>query len=272
MSVSISMVPTSRGVLLLRAAIQNELRRLWPAEPEFDDEEDGDSDVIAYSCEDAHILYALMPGPIPANDVDAILEATYLWPDAAGELRGHEGHVIVTVMSELPAAERLRILTVATAALLGACEQSLGVFWCDSFMFVSPDMFADLADDVMTGKIPLLLWVNFRVGSGPNGKSIGCTRGLTSVGLMEIETLDSPEPVGELRERLLGLAEYLIENGPVLHDGNTIGETMEERIRVVHSESKFGNEGQVIQLQYGFEQSRKLSLLRRNFGKRDRMP
>jgi hypothetical protein len=67
---------------------------------------------------------------------------------------------------------------------------------------------------MLTGGYPLYIWIDFQVGPGPDGKTAGFTRGLDALELMELETLNSPEPPGELRERFFGLALYLIENGP----------------------------------------------------------
>jgi hypothetical protein len=67
---------------------------------------------------------------------------------------------------------------------------------------------------------------------------------------MEFETDDSPEPPGELRERFFGLANYLLDNGLVIKNGDTIGEDANERIRVVYDDSDFGLKGKVMRLEY----------------------
>jgi hypothetical protein len=48
----------------------------------------------------------------------------------------------------------------------------------------------------------------------------------------------------------MSLCEYLLVNGPVIKDGHTVGESADEKIRVVHSPSAFGQEGQVMRLDY----------------------
>lgn len=281
MSVSIAMVPVHEGGLILEPAIEKELRALWPNAPEFEQGSDfnsedfnneDDSDVFGFSTDDCHIFFAPMPAPLPAEDTRAILDATYLWPDAEQELRGHSSHVIVTVMSELPAVERLRILTVATAALVATCEKAPGVYWCDAFMFVSTELFLEFAKDVMPDSTPMLLWVNFRVGDGLHGKSAGCTNGMAALGHMEIETINSPEPIVELRDRLMGLADYLIENGPVIRDGDTVGESATERIKVIYADSEFGGEEKVMQLDYDNTRRKKPSLWQKLMGRREKNP
>ena len=43
----------------------------------------------------------------------------------------------------------------------------------------------------------------------------------------------------------------MVENGPVIKDGDTVGEDANERIKVVYAKSAFGHEGRVMRLEYG---------------------
>jgi hypothetical protein len=56
------------------------------------------------------------------------------------------------------------------------------------------------------------------------------------------------ESPNELGERLVALAGYVVENGPVIKDGDTVGEDADERIRVMCSPSAFGHKEQVMRL------------------------
>jgi hypothetical protein len=98
--------------------------------------------------------------------------------------------------------------------------------------------------------VPIPVWIDFRVGQGKDGKLIGFTHGMQALGHMELETLNSPESPGELRERLMDLCGYLLQNGPVIENGHTVGHDAAERTRVVYSPSSFGHEGQVMRLDY----------------------
>lgn len=46
---------------------------------------------------------------------------------------------------------------------------------------------------------------------------------------MEFEAKSTSEPVDGLRERFRSLANYVLDNGPVIRDGDTIGENAAER-------------------------------------------
>jgi hypothetical protein len=73
---------------------------------------------------------------------------------------------------------------------------------------------------------------------------------MEALGHMEFEALESPETFADLRERFMGLAGYVLENGPVIRDGDTIGEDANERIRVVYSDPAFGHKNKVMRLEY----------------------
>jgi hypothetical protein len=114
----------------------------------------------------------------------------------------------------------------------------------------------------LPGAPPIYIWVDFRVGMGESGAS-GFTVGMTALGHMELEAENVPEtPVG-LRERFFGLANYLMERGPVIQDGDTIGEDANERIRVIYADSAFGHEGAVMRLHYGAKPGGELTIGKR---------
>lgn len=123
-------------------------------------------------------------------------------------------------------------------------------------MVVPKEMFIKFAEEVLPHGPPVHIWVDFRVGDGDANLSSGFTSGLDALGLMDIVATETPESVAGLRERLTGLAGYLISNGLVINDGDTIGHDEDELIRVVYGDSEFGHEKQVMLLKYGNEEKK----------------
>ena len=136
------------------------------------------------------------------------------------------------------------------AAVIGTCPQTIGVYWGNATLVVSPPVFRSFAKEMLPDGLPLPIWIDFRVGPGENGKLVGFTHGMQSLGHKELETLNSPESPGGLRERLMDLCGYLLQNGPVIEDGHTVGHDANEKIRVTFTSSSFGHEGQVMRLDY----------------------
>jgi hypothetical protein len=69
-----------------------------------------------------------------------------------------------------------------------------------------------------------------------NGNILISTIGMRDFGLMEIET-ESSLPLDRTYDLVRKFGSYVLANGPVVKDGQTIGESAEERITVRHTRS-----------------------------------
>ncbi len=141
-------------------------------------------------------------------------------------------------------------MTQVIASVLKATPSALGVYSHNARHCVSSKLFQDFAEEFLPDALPLTICVDIRVSQNDDGTSSGLTTGLDSFGLMDLECSNANEPVSELRERLEGVANYLLENGLIIRDGDTLGETATEIIRVKYTSSKFGQEKTVMQLDY----------------------
>ena len=249
MSISIAFVALGDKPQLSSAEIQRDLKTTWPSLPALGKPEKKDN-TLAFSVGEAQVICGLMPAPIPWSDLQGPCATSWLWPEAASVLKQHKNHLIVTVMGDENPLNRAKLLSMATASILATCPQAVGVYWGEATLVISPKLFREFATQMLPGGLPLYIWIDFRVGRNEKGGCSGFTTGLKALGHMELETLNSPEPPGELRERFFGLACYLIENGPVIRDGDTVGEDANEKIKVTYSPSAFGHEGRVMRLDY----------------------
>ncbi len=256
MSLSLAMVALGDKPHISGAAIAKDLAATWPSLPKASELSQKDA-TLSFSLGQAIVAIGPMPAPIPWSDLEGPCATSWLWPKAAEELKKHQQHLIVTVMGEQPAIERSKLLTQTIAATLATCPQAIGVYWGDATLVVSRELFREFAVEMLPEGIPLPIWVDFRVGPSEGGKMAGFTAGMQALGHMELETLNSPESPGDLRERLMDLCGYLLQNGPVIEDGHTVGHSADEKIRVVFSPSAFGHEGQVMRLDYSTAEASK---------------
>lgn len=249
MAIAISMVLFSDEPKLSVADIQRDFTTRWPDLPE-PSEAGEDDNTLSFSVGSSNVILGVMPAPFPSSDLEGPCATSVLWPDAADVLKDHQSHAIVTVSGELEPLALSTLLTQATASVMAASPTALGVYWGNATLLVPKPLFIDFATEIMPEGPPLHIWVDFRVGTDGEQSSSGFTTGMSALGHMEFETQQAAEPPGELRDRLLSLASYVLENGPVIKDGHTVGEDANERIRVVYSDSSFGHEGQVMRLVY----------------------
>lgn len=222
----------------------------WPDLPVISDISE-QNDTLSFRLDAADIAIGIMPAPIPWSDLEGPCATSVLWPDATSVVREHRSHAIVTVRGELLPVPLSTLLTQVTSALMTSMPASLGVFWTNAALLVPDKLFTAFAIDVMPHGPPLPIWIDCRVGwNEDNSHSEGFTTGLVELGLMELETQDATEQPVELKKRLEATAQYLLENGLVIKDGDTIGESAREKIRVIYSQSAFGAKDTVMRLVY----------------------
>ena len=229
-------------------SLQKSLHASWPNLPS-PTEHDQTETTIAFRIGDLDVILGHMPAPIPWSDLEGPCSSSILWKNAKVEVKKHKSHYIVTVQGEADAIELCTLLTKVTAAILSTTN-ALGVYWGSATLVIPRKIFVEFTKKVLPQGYPLDIWVDFRVGRVGQKKTSGFTTGMSAFGHREFETVECPETPLDLRARFQALANYVLENGPVIKDGDTIGEDANERIRVVLAKSQFGNKKKVLQLQY----------------------
>ncbi|WP_425396313.1 DUF4261 domain-containing protein [Aeoliella sp.] len=259
MSIAIAIVPLAGGARLSRSGLAKHFST-WDdvvAEPEVAKKQN----TMSFEVGNYFVAIGLMPAPIPAEELEGPIATSWLWPDAATEMAQHKGHLIVTANTpdDADPIEIRKLLTKATASILASTDGALGVYWGDAGQLIGRELFVEMATELLPDALPFLLWIDFRVGAvdQDSGLSFGFTDGMEELGLMELVTENATEPPGELRERLMSLADYLLTNGPVIQDGHTVGQDAHEQITVVYGPSPFGHEGDVMKLDYSSRKKKK---------------
>ncbi|MFZ6818979.1 DUF4261 domain-containing protein [Undibacterium sp. Ji22W] len=256
MPLALSFILLSEQAEPSESDIQDFVATNWPDLPAVNNFSASEGS-IAFDIGGSQVALGIMPAPFPWSDLEGPCATSILWKDAEIAVKAHKAHIIVTVKGELEPIELSKILTQVTAATIHATATALGVYWGNATLLIPKAIFNDFAVEILPNEPPLHIWVDFRVGSNENGLTSGFTTGMDALGHMEFETDNCPETPGELRERFLTLCSYVIENGPVIRDGNTVGANAEEKIHVVYSKSKFGCKGKVMRLVYETSQSKK---------------
>lgn len=116
--------------------------------------------------------------PIPWSDLEGPCATSLLWPNAAAEVRPHQAHLIVTILSEATGVEAAAHLTKVTAVILSACEHAIGVLWFNAALLVPKALFLEMCERVLPLGAPIDIWVDFRVGRDGDNHSTGFTQGL----------------------------------------------------------------------------------------------
>ena len=235
--------------------LDQSLLRLGEATTDGTVDKDTDGDDSPMLClEYADYLIALMPIPVQiGDDIDQICAHSRLWSEATPAPVDYTAHTIVTVMrfgddgQEPNLVAQAALLSRVLASAVAVSNSIEAVYFGSANHVVLPSLFRELTQATLPEPLPIA-WVAINVGQRPDGVMTGHTRGMDMLGLMDIEIPETGETAEGVFSRLTGIVDYLIENGMVISNGDTLGATEEERIRVVYGPSALDPEREVMRL------------------------
>jgi hypothetical protein len=221
------------------------LGKQWPQKPRFSGFR-RDGDVLSVEVGAAFGAISLMPVPIPAGDIRAACAASLAWPESESTLQKHTAHLICVVKGPVEPKTAAFQLTKLVAAV---CQTSpaLGVYWGSATMVHAPEVFVGQAREMTEDILPLYLWIQF-AASARDGKVTLWTHGMWSLGFMELEVVESARQAEDVARFTFNIAHYLLDHGPVLGDGHTIGLSAQEQVLVRHCASTVEPERMVYRL------------------------
>jgi hypothetical protein len=193
-------------------------------------------------------FYSLMPAPIPWGDLEGPCETARWWPEAEEVLREHTHHFIVSLMGgpESP-IERHIWLTKFVAAVMELSDAA-GVYWGPGTLVHNPEFFCELAAKSSSENFTPMLWIDMRIWGDEQRRVYFATTGMAAFGLMEIEIDGAKWNPSELLEFCENIATYVIKRGESIPDGNTLGRSATEKIKVRHAPSMWEREEPVMKL------------------------
>ena len=177
---------------------------------------------------------------LPPGTLNEALAQNRVWKDAAESTARHTAHYIVSHINAsrtFPEVRQDAVAITLVCAALCKVTPANSVNWVASQTIV-PAAKLDVNIATLTGGTwPLPMWVNLLPYGGQHdadGRALVgvLTQGLTAFVGREIHFVPGVFDPKTVQERAIMLADYLIGNGAVLGDGDTVGISESERIRV----------------------------------------
>ena len=171
--------------------------------------------------------------PVPNEEAEENAQFNYMWKDAVEVTKTHKAHLMVAVLGTGMGTPMEKGI-LYTKALTTMCRQANTIGVYANEVVYEPKFFIAASEMLQSGNLPLLNLVWFGLARSEKGVS-AYTCGLQNFGKDEMEILDSDKQPSELRDFLLNTAGYVIEEDVILHDGETLGYTNEQRLKLVKS-------------------------------------
>lgn len=198
----------------------------------------GDDNTAVFRVNGQMIAIAYMPAQIPWGDIEGAAQYAYNWQTAIQDLKEHNGHAIVSMMpGSESAVVRYRIFSKVLCAILST-SNAIGVYQGSQTLLIPKVQYLDFVTELKDDGTPIPLWVYIGLRGSQSGNSI-YTYGLSVFGKQEIEVIDSKLKLEELYNFILNISAYVIGSDVTLRDGETLGYTADQKVRISSSKGKF---------------------------------
>lgn len=172
---------------------------------------------------------------MPEKEAEYNATLNYMWDGAVEAARKHKAQVLITVMGEGKLADK-GILQAKAVSSFCKMKSVTGVY--TNGTVYEPEFLINASSIINEGEVPLLNLVWFGLIREDNGKVSAFTNGMRCFGRDEMEIVDSEKNPAEIRNMLLDIVAYVIEEDVILHDGETIGFRPGQRFEIMLSEGK----------------------------------
>ena len=208
-----------------------------------------EADSLVFQFEGETAAMSLLAEPMPSEEIQRAVAAAWYWPTAAESLVRPSAQILVGVLPDLGDWVESALRLTKLAAAVADAANAEAVFWASAGLVHSPAAFADYARQMSRQDLPLYLWIDFHLDREPDGTSALYTTGLTAFQSPEIEVYGSRREPRSLVARVYDIVHYLLLKGAVLHEGDTIGRSGEEKIEIHLGPSRRDLAARVLQLE-----------------------
>ncbi|MCI8414257.1 MAG: DUF4261 domain-containing protein [Ruminiclostridium sp.] len=213
--------------------------------PEQEAPEEGEGPAIVFEHEGMMVSVALMEAPVPNGEAEYWANSNFMERDQAlAAARDHQSHLLVAVMGREAAPLKAGELFVKLAASCLKAPNALGIYDCGTVWL--PEYFIRSSLAMKEGRPPLDALVFVGLYRGEKGVS-SWTNGLRSFGKEELEVVESRHKPSEVYDLMWNVSSYLIQEGAVLRDGETLGYTAKQKLPITRSKGVYV-EGQTLKI------------------------
>lgn len=204
---------------------------------------------VVFSVPGATVMIAHLDYPVPAAEIKAGADLSWLWKNAAPEALRHQSQVVISVIgAATKTVELYKILTKVAGATLENTHAT-GYFINDRYLLLPKNFVLSAARNMLNEEtLPLYCWVYFGMLQESEGAS-GYTYGLQDFGMQEMEVVNSKNTLTEVHSMLYELTGYLLQKNVRLQDGQTFEGLEDLKLPVRLSKAAF-LQGQTMKLEF----------------------
>lgn len=223
----------------------------WGIHPTYEEgnperKSDANCDAVILQLGSQKVALGYIGMPVPHREAEKNAAYNYTWKEAVEVTKTHQAQIVVMVMGEHEDVKKDGELFVKVVATLCKQKGALGVYMNE--VVYQPEFYFAMKEFMEKGMYPVLGLVWFHVLEAEYGYSV-YTVGMNNFGKDEIEIPGTAEDPKKVKDFLVSIASYCIEEDVTMHDGETIGVTAEQRCAITRSNGIYV-EGMSLKIDY----------------------
>jgi Domain of unknown function (DUF4261) len=210
----------------------------------------GAHNALAFELNGNHTAVGLMPAPIPWTELEGPCATAWWWPEATEMMRDHTHHAIVLLTHVMGSAATRHVDLTHLAAAVAETSDAVGIYWGGGTLVHKPEHFIDEAKQLAHGDVAPHLWIDMRLEQNDDGSYRFFTTGMSQFQKPEIEITRTTKPPPDVLAFCHDMVHYILSRDKSIADGETVGRTGDERIKVSHGPSMLDERQTVMRLAY----------------------
>lgn len=225
-----------------RAALKED----WGIECPEDPENSEDEGTTIVFCENGMMAtVGLMEAKVPNDEAEYWANSNFMTREkSVAAAKSHNAHLLVAVLGRNSDPLAAGELFVKIASTCLKASNALGIYDCGTVWL--PEDYIRSAMVMKEGEFPLTDLVFIGLYQDEKGIS-SWTNGLRSFGKEELEVIGSSQSPSEVYELMLNISSYLVLQGAVLRNGETLGYSAEQKLPITLSQGVYV-EGQSLKI------------------------
>lgn len=207
--------------------------------------EDDDPTTLSLRSGETSLSITLIAEPLAWTELEGPCETAWHFPQARKRLSAQNAHLSFQVEGETRSSIELMLTLTRLVAATALCTSALGVYVPSAMQVHNIKDFVREAEQATPAQLPLYLWLRFGLVREEDGSTSLYTTGMVELELMEVEIPHTKLDPQTLVDRAFNVAHYLLERGPVLEDGHTVGISADDKFMVKHAPSML-DEGRLV--------------------------
>jgi hypothetical protein len=193
------------------------------------------------------IFIAQIPAQLPLEALQNAIKFPKDWGNFDLVLQNQNAHLIITLaIDDKQLLEKHKFFTKVIDSIL-TISSGLGVFLGSRNTFIINELYLQTSKMLKENEIPLPLWAYIDSIKSNEGNSV-YTVGLNLFRKLELEIINSSQPIEVIYDFIENIAIYVIENEVVLENGDTIGYSENQKIHIKISQGIYAK-GESIKLE-----------------------